>query len=52
MHTTLISVDQLKTLLASKEDTLRIAIAERVREQGGRLVGWAVGAMVPPRPCR
>jgi uncharacterized membrane-anchored protein YjiN (DUF445 family) len=40
---------QLKTLLASKEDTLRLAIADRVREQGGRLVGWAVGAMVAKR---
>ena len=40
---------QLKTLLASKEDALRIAIEERVREQGGRLVGWAVGAMVARR---
>ena len=40
---------QLKTLLASKEDALRIAIEERVREQGGRLVGWAVGAMVAKR---
>ncbi len=40
---------QLKTLLASKEDALRVAIEERVREQGGRLVGWAVGAMVAKR---
>ncbi len=40
---------QFKTLLASKEDTLRVAIEERVREQGGRLVGWAVGAMVAKR---
>ena len=40
---------QLKTLLASKEETLRAAIEERVREQGGRLVGWAVGASVARR---
>jgi uncharacterized membrane-anchored protein YjiN (DUF445 family) len=40
---------QLRTLLASKEDTLRIAIEERVREQGGRLVGWALGASVARR---
>ena len=40
---------QFKTLLASKEDALRVAIEERVREQGGRLVGWAVGAMVAKR---
>ncbi len=40
---------QLKAALASKEDTLRSAIEERVREQGGRLVGWAVGASVARR---
>ena len=40
---------QLRTLLAAKEDTLRVAIEERVREQGGRLVGWALGASVARR---
>lgn len=40
---------QLKSLLASREDALRTAIEERVREQGGRLVGWAVGATVAKR---
>ena len=40
---------QLKTVMAEKEDALRTAIAERVREQGGRLVGWAVGASVARR---
>lgn len=40
---------QLKTALASREDALRSAIAERVREQGGRLVGWAIGASVARR---
>jgi uncharacterized membrane-anchored protein YjiN (DUF445 family) len=40
---------QLKTVLASREDALRAAIAERVREQGGRLVGWAIGASVAGR---
>jgi uncharacterized membrane-anchored protein YjiN (DUF445 family) len=40
---------QFKTLMASKEDTLRLAIEERVREQGGRLVGWALGASVARR---
>lgn len=40
---------QLKTLLASKEETLRTAIEERVREQGGRLVGWALGASIARR---
>lgn len=40
---------QLKAVLASKEDALRAAIEERVREQGGRLVGWAIGASVAGR---
>ncbi|MBN8872564.1 MAG: DUF445 domain-containing protein [Rhodospirillales bacterium] len=40
---------QLKTLLASREEALQTAIAERVREQGGRLVGWAIGASVARR---
>ncbi len=40
---------QLKTLLASKEEALRTAIEERVREQGGRLVGWAMGASIARR---
>ncbi|OIQ63276.1 hypothetical protein GALL_551830 [mine drainage metagenome] len=40
---------QLKIALANREDALRSAIAERVREQGGRLVGWAIGASVARR---
>ncbi len=40
---------QLKAVMASKEQVLRAAIEERVREQGGRLVGWAVGASVARR---
>jgi uncharacterized membrane-anchored protein YjiN (DUF445 family) len=40
---------QLRTLLASKEDSLQAAIEERVREQGGRLVGWALGASIARR---
>jgi uncharacterized membrane-anchored protein YjiN (DUF445 family) len=40
---------QLKALLSAKEATLRTAIEERVREQGGRLVGWALGASVARR---
>jgi uncharacterized membrane-anchored protein YjiN (DUF445 family) len=39
----------LKTALASREGVLQQAIEERVREQGGRLVGWAVGAAVAHR---
>jgi uncharacterized membrane-anchored protein YjiN (DUF445 family) len=40
---------QLRTLLSGKEETLRTAIEERVREQGGRLVGWALGASIARR---
>ena len=40
---------QLKALLASREAAMTAAIEERVREQGGRLVGWAVGASVAKR---
>jgi uncharacterized membrane-anchored protein YjiN (DUF445 family) len=40
---------QLKSALASREDALRTAIVERVREQGGRLVGWALGASIARR---
>lgn len=40
---------QLKTTLAGREDVLRHAIEERVREQGGRLVGWAMGASIARR---
>ena len=40
---------QFRGLLAAKEDQLRTVIAERVREQGGILVGWALGAQVARR---
>ena len=40
---------QLKTLLAERETVLQTAIEERVREQGGRLVGWALGASIARR---
>ena len=40
---------QFRALLAAKEEQLRGVIADRVREQGGRLVGWAVGAQVARR---
>jgi len=40
---------QLRTLLAGREDALRAAIEERVRDQGGRLVGWALGASIARR---
>ncbi len=40
---------QLRALIIGKEDALRAAIEERVREQGGRLVGWALGASIARR---
>ena len=40
---------QFRDLLAGKEEALRAAIEERVREQGGRLVGWALGASIARR---
>ena len=40
---------QFRAAMTGKEDQLRTVIAERVREQGGRLVGWAVGAQVARR---
>jgi uncharacterized membrane-anchored protein YjiN (DUF445 family) len=40
---------QLRGLLASREAALQTAIEERVREQGGRLVGWAFGANIARR---
>jgi len=40
---------ELKTLLVAKEEDLKAAIEERVREQGGRLVGWALGATIARR---
>ncbi len=39
----------LKSALASREWALRRAIEARVTEQGGRLVGWTVGAAVAHR---
>jgi uncharacterized membrane-anchored protein YjiN (DUF445 family) len=40
---------QLRAVLAEKEASLRAAIEARVREQGGALVGWALGAQVARR---
>ena len=42
-------IGQLRETLGAKEDQLRVAVEERVREQGGRLVGWALGATVARR---
>ncbi|MEO9188772.1 MAG: DUF445 domain-containing protein [Acetobacteraceae bacterium] len=42
-------LDQVRTLIAGKEEQLRAAIEARVAEQGGKLVGWAIGASVAKR---
>ncbi|WP_419729246.1 DUF445 domain-containing protein [Lichenicola sp.] len=42
-------LDQIKILLKSREAHLHQLIEERVREQGGRLVGWAIGGSVATR---
>jgi uncharacterized membrane-anchored protein YjiN (DUF445 family) len=42
-------LNQLKETLSAREEVLREAIKERVKEQGGRLVGWAIGASVARR---
>ncbi|MSO90693.1 MAG: DUF445 domain-containing protein [Acetobacteraceae bacterium] len=42
-------LSELRTVLAGRENALRHAIEERVREQGGRLVGWVLGATVARR---
>ncbi len=40
---------QFKDTINAKEEQLRQAIEERVREQGGRLIGWALGASIARR---
>lgn len=42
-------IDKLRGTLAEKETDLRGMIEDRVREQGGRLVGWAIGASIASR---
>ncbi|HUW80389.1 MAG TPA: DUF445 domain-containing protein [Acidocella sp.] len=42
-------LSQLKETLEAREEVLKEAIKERVREQGGRLMGWAIGATVAKR---
>jgi uncharacterized membrane-anchored protein YjiN (DUF445 family) len=42
-------LDKLRSGLAAKEEQLRRVVEERVREQGGRLVGWALGASISRR---
>lgn len=40
---------QLREGLTAREDALRQGIAERVRKEGGALVGWALGATIARR---
>ena len=40
---------ELRVLVESKHDALHEFIQDKVRAQGGRLVGWAVGAQVADR---
>ncbi|RAI60152.1 DUF445 domain-containing protein [Roseicella frigidaeris] len=44
-----LAITELRRLLVEKEDQLRTAIEGKVREEGGRLVGWALGATVARR---
>ncbi len=44
-----LAIGQLRLVLASKEDQLRGAIEQRVRAEGGALVGWLAGAAVARR---
>jgi uncharacterized membrane-anchored protein YjiN (DUF445 family) len=40
---------QLKETLTAREETLTAAIKERVAQQGGKIVGWAIGGTVAKR---
>ncbi len=42
-------LDQVKQLLLQKEASLHRMIEDRVREQGGRLLGWAIGGSIASR---
>jgi len=42
-------ISLLKDTLVAREEILRDAIKERVKEQGGKLIGWAFGATVAQR---
>ncbi|GBR48116.1 DUF445 domain-containing protein [Neokomagataea thailandica] len=51
MHQEVISflISKLQEALAAREDELRDFVEDRVREQGGRFVGWALGSSVASR---
>jgi uncharacterized membrane-anchored protein YjiN (DUF445 family) len=42
-------IENMREGMLSREDQLRGFIEERVRDQGGRLVGWALGASIASR---
>lgn len=42
-------LDQIRLLLKSREAHLHQLIEDRVREQGGRLMGWAIGGSIASR---
>lgn len=42
-------LERLRLGMIAREDQLRAFISERVREEGGRLVGWALGASIATR---
>ncbi|MXP63454.1 DUF445 domain-containing protein [Roseomonas sp. M0104] len=44
-----LALEQIKVLLAAKEEDLRQAIQARVRAEGGALVGWLAGGAVARR---
>ncbi len=50
-HQAVLSVilTQLRTALQARESSLRDFVEDRVREQGGRLVGWAIGGRIAGR---
>jgi uncharacterized membrane-anchored protein YjiN (DUF445 family) len=43
------AIAQLKTIMLGKEEQLKSAIAARVRDEGGALVGWMAGAYTARR---
>ncbi|MFC0384267.1 DUF445 domain-containing protein [Muricoccus vinaceus] len=44
-----LALSQLRVLMTAKEESLKVAIAQRVRAEGGALVGWMAGAAVARR---
>ncbi|MBV9749684.1 MAG: DUF445 domain-containing protein [Acetobacteraceae bacterium] len=45
-------LNEIRVLLESKHDQLHTFIEEKVRAQGGRLIGWMLGAQVAERVVR